>query len=122
MKTTKESALLDIQGCAYDNCYQEVVGVVKVPFDILDLAGFNSRYYVNTPLCKKHYERVPADLYLWCKAEKKKTKGNSIIVYTKVDHDYLLFLMEIGDWENVQKIMRGNRLQEEEKKMKEDLR
>ena len=73
MKSTKEAALLDIQGCARDNCYQEVYGVIKIPFDMADFKGVNGRYYVNTPLCKEHYNHVPADLYLWCKAENKKT-------------------------------------------------
>ena len=72
-----EKALLDIQGCAFDNCYQEIYGVVRGVFGIdpNEWNEINKRciFYINTPLCKKHYNFVPADYYVWSKDDKKGT-------------------------------------------------
>lgn len=70
---------LDVYQCAFDNCYDFVYAVAEVPFQIEpfdevkkeeklskpDNYDWNERYYVNTPLCKKHYERIPAMAYPW---------------------------------------------------------
>ena len=76
----KRKEVLDVSACAFDNCYGEIYGVVQVPFDIHPYEevrkkeedsrpndyNWKERYYVNTPLCKEHYGRVPAMAYIWC--------------------------------------------------------
>ena len=64
-------ALLDHQGCAYDNCYKEIFGVITVPFNITQFNGISSFYYVNTPLCQEHYSQTPAVEYKWSKEDKE---------------------------------------------------
>jgi hypothetical protein len=77
-KMTRAEAL-DIDRCAYDNCYDDVYGVVQVPFDIALFEGDSHeidyengkkhRFYVNTPLCKVHFHQVPAMAYPWEKED-----------------------------------------------------
>jgi len=73
---------LDTHICSYNNCYNEIYGVVMVPFcssgngddddddDDDDGGGGNDihQYYVNTPLCKNHYQKFAAvHEHVWCK-------------------------------------------------------
>lgn len=66
---------LDVDKCAYENCYQEVYGVIQVPFELQtfndDMVG---SYYVNTPLCKTHHRLTPATEYTWTVDEKETSK------------------------------------------------
>lgn len=76
MPETRTEAL-DVDRCAYDNCYDDVYGVAQVPFDIelfegdaksiidYDKKRRKHRFFVNTPLCKVHYHQVPAMAYIW---------------------------------------------------------
>ena len=72
MSDDTRAKALDVDQCAYDNCYDHVYAVVQVPFDTEMFEGDSQwlgekkyRFYVNTPLCKVHYRQVPAMGYIW---------------------------------------------------------
>lgn len=70
---------LDVYQCVFDDCYDFVYAVVEVPFHMKpyeevmkaerlskpDNYNWNETYFVNTPLCKKHWDRIPAMGYPW---------------------------------------------------------
>ena len=69
--TTRTEAL-DVDRCAYDNCYDDVYGVVQGMYfteiyevDTGTLGTKKHIFFVNTPLCKVHYHQVPAMAYIW---------------------------------------------------------
>lgn len=71
---------LDVDACAYDNCYDRVYGVVQSSFQTKMFEGDTDTIgekehilFVNVPLCKVHFRQVPANEYVW---EDKDWNGN----------------------------------------------